>query len=50
MIEVLLAEADERRAAPRDDFLTTIAHAEVDGRPITEEELGNFLQGAAGGT
>lgn len=47
MIEGLLAEADRRRAEPRDDFLTTIVHADVNGRPITEDELGNWLQGAA---
>jgi cytochrome P450 len=47
MIEVLLAEADKRRAEPRDDFLSTIVHADVNGRPIRRDELGNWLQGAA---
>jgi len=47
MIEVLLGEADKRRDEPRDDFLTTIVHADINGRPITREELGNWLQGAA---
>lgn len=47
MIEMLLDEAQKRKAEPRDDFLTTIANAEIDGRPITDEELGNWLQGAS---
>ena len=34
-----LAEAlDERRAHPRDDMLTRVTQAAVDGRPITEDE------------
>lgn len=34
-----LAQAlDDRRAEPRDDMLTRVVQAEVDGRPITEDE------------
>ncbi|MCB1690670.1 MAG: cytochrome P450 [Halioglobus sp.] len=36
---------DERRAAPRDDLLNLIAHAAIDGRPLTiEEQLGHCTQ------
>ncbi len=31
----------DRRACPRDDVLTVIANAEVDGRPLTARELDN---------
>ena len=31
----------DRRACPRDDVLTVIANAEVDGRPLTSQELDN---------
>jgi cytochrome P450 len=34
----------ERRAAPRDDLLTRLAHAEVDGERLTEEEILGFFQ------
>jgi cytochrome P450 len=47
MIALLLEEAFARRREPREDYLTLLAHAEVDGRPITDDELGNLLQGAA---
>jgi cytochrome P450 len=43
---LLVAEAEDRRAQPRDDFLTEVAHAEVDGEPITDRALGSFLHGA----
>jgi len=36
---------DERRAEPRDDLLSHIAHIEVDGRPMTiEEQLSHCTQ------
>lgn len=36
---------DERRAHPRDDLLSLVAHATVDGRPLTiEEQLGHCTQ------
>ncbi len=31
--------AAERRAAPRDDIVTTLATAEIDGEPLTQREL-----------
>ena len=36
---------DARRAKPQDDLLNLIAHAEIDGRPLTiEEQLGHCTQ------
>jgi cytochrome P450 len=36
---------DERRARPRDDLLNLIAHATIEGRPLTiEEQLGHCTQ------
>lgn len=36
---------EERRAKPRDDLLNLIAHATIDGRPLTiEEQLGHCTQ------
>jgi len=36
---------EERRARPRDDLLNLIAHATIDGRPLTiEEQLGHCTQ------
>ena len=36
---------DERRANPQDDLLNLVAHAEVEGRPLTiEEQLGHCTQ------
>ena len=36
---------DERRANPRDDLLNLVAHATVEGRPLTiEEQLGHCTQ------
>ncbi|HZY84837.1 MAG TPA: cytochrome P450 [Gemmataceae bacterium] len=34
----------QRRAAPRDDLLTRLAEAEVDGERLTEREILNFFQ------
>jgi cytochrome P450 len=34
----------ERRAAPRDDLLTRLVEAEVDGRRLTDDELLRFVQ------
>jgi cytochrome P450 len=40
----------DKRAHPADDVFTLYAHAEIDGRPITEEEfVGNFILLADGG-
>lgn len=36
---------DERRSSPRDDLLNLVAHATIDGRPLTiEEQLGHCTQ------
>ena len=33
------AEVEKRRADPRDDLITQLAHAKIDGQPITEDHL-----------
>lgn len=38
------AQIDDRRANPRDDYLTSLLHREVDGRLLTDEELRNIVQ------
>ncbi|MFT4518901.1 MAG: cytochrome P450 [Halioglobus sp.] len=39
------AALDERRANPKDDLLNLVAHAEIEGRPLTiEEQLGHCTQ------
>jgi cytochrome P450 len=40
----LVALLDERRAAPRDDLLTRLAQAEVDGERLTRAEILGFFQ------
>ena len=35
---------EERRASPRDDLLTRLVHAEVDGERLTHEEILGFFQ------
>ena len=37
-------EIDERRARPRGDYLTTLVHAEVGGKLLTDDELQNILR------
>ena len=39
----VLEEINARREQPRDDYLTRIAHVEVDGRPISDGELATFM-------
>ncbi len=46
LITMLLSEVQDRRANPREDFLTTLGRAQVDGRAVTDEEIGNLLFGA----
>jgi cytochrome P450 len=46
MTEMLLGEVASRRAEPRDDFLTLLLGADINGRPLTEAEIGNVLVGA----
>ncbi|HEX3782598.1 MAG TPA: cytochrome P450 [Pseudonocardiaceae bacterium] len=37
--EYVTSQLDERRAAPRDDILSLLAHAEVDGDRLTDHEI-----------
>ena len=43
---LLLAEAEDRRTHPREDFLSEVVHARIDGEPITPHSLSSFLFGA----
>ncbi len=43
MVGYLLAAAADRRAAPRDDIISELAAADVDGDRLTDDELGMFL-------
>jgi cytochrome P450 len=45
----LCSEIAQRRVHPRDDMLTAVAQAEVDGRPITEDEGAALVQTVIGG-
>jgi cytochrome P450 len=42
---LVLDEVLARRAQPRDDYLTRVAHAEIDGRQMDEPELMRFMIG-----
>jgi cytochrome P450 len=39
LAQYVAALAAARRAAPQDDAMTQIAHGEVDGRPLTDQEI-----------
>ena len=41
---VALREVQERRANPRDDYMTTLVQTSIDGRPLTDAELVNTIQ------
>jgi cytochrome P450 len=43
MVTYLLAAAADRRANPRDDIISELGSAEVDGDRLTDAELGMFL-------
>ena len=43
MVTYLLAAAADRRASPRDDIISELGAAEVDGDRLTDAELGMFL-------
>ena len=43
MVTYLLAAAADRRANPRDDIISELGAAEVDGDRLTDDELGMFL-------
>ena len=47
MAGLLMDEAMKRLAEPRDDFLTHLVQAEIEGRPIAPDEVVNFLLGAS---
>jgi cytochrome P450 len=44
MAEYLPAMIDERRLAPKDDLLTRLVHAELDGERLTRDEIVAFVQ------
>ncbi|HTZ07816.1 MAG TPA: cytochrome P450, partial [Acidimicrobiales bacterium] len=43
MVGYLVGSAKDRRARPRDDVLTQLAHIEVEGEQLSDDELGMFL-------
>ena len=43
MFDYAHALAEEKRARPTDDILTTLLHADLDGERITDEEYENFF-------
>ena len=43
MIDYLVGAAKDRRARPRDDVLTQLAQADVDGERLSDDELAMFL-------
>ncbi len=43
MIDYLVGAAKDRRAQPRDDVLTQLAHLEADGERLSDDELAMFL-------
>lgn len=49
MMVRLMAEADARRREPRNDMLSALVHLDVQGRPLTDEEVGAVLWNLVGG-
>ena len=49
MVTYLLAAAADRRASPKDDIISELAAAEVDGDQLTDAELGHVPGAAPGG-
>jgi cytochrome P450 len=43
MVGYLVSAAKDRRAHPRDDLLTQLAQADLDGEQLSDDELGMFL-------
>jgi cytochrome P450 len=43
IMEFGIAEVLSRRENPRDDYLTWLAHAELDGKPVGPEEIGPVM-------
>ena len=46
LAKMLLSEAVSRRTAPREDFLTALTEAMIEGRRLSDDEISNFLVGA----
>ncbi|MFN3472584.1 MAG: cytochrome P450 [Blastomonas sp.] len=44
LTQIAQVEIDARRANPRDDYLTALTTAKVDGRLLTDEELQNMMR------
>jgi cytochrome P450 len=44
MEELLAPLLDERRSAPRDDLLSVLAHAEIDGEKLDDERIFSFCR------
>ncbi|MFD8491818.1 cytochrome P450 [Amycolatopsis sp. NPDC059657] len=44
MREYLLDQLAQRRAAPKDDLITELAEASVDGVPLSDDEIAGFLR------
>ena len=49
MMSGLMAEVESRRLQPRDDMLSALAHLDVSGRPLTDDEIGAVLWNLVGG-
>jgi cytochrome P450 len=43
LAEFGVAQVENRRANPRDDFLTALANAEMDGRPLNDDEIAQTM-------
>lgn len=46
--EVALAQVRDRQESPRDDYLTYLAHVELDGKPLADEDFLAILVGFLG--
>jgi cholest-4-en-3-one 26-monooxygenase len=42
MLSYFMEMAEDRKANPRDDIVTTLVHAEIDGEELTSDEFGFF--------
>lgn len=41
-VQAMIEIAHQRRSDPRDDLLTALVHAEIDGRPLNDYEIGGI--------
>ena len=46
LIGLLLGEVEARRGLGMDDYLSSLGEARIDGRPLTQDEIGNILLSA----